>query len=263
MSSSANVHSIQALEEFRSALQRFKSEAQAPLNAVEGEINRVRVWLQERLQYWQNELRRRRRILEEAQSALRACEAMAVAAAVASGGRAAPDCSPLQAAVIRAKQRVQEAEQELRTVQEYIKRVEDAVASYQHQARQFVAVLDNDLLKGSELLNKSVAILLSYVSGSLGTSVGSGLDASSVSSSVGRPLMEGEGGGTETTQAPLDPVYITCSHCGGSGNEEVECNPCGGTGRRFDGSQCPHCRGLGVQAITCWRCQGKGSILKA
>src|SRR6266702_579455 len=182
MSLSANVRSIEALEELRGALMRFKSEAQSALNAAEGEINRTRAWLQERLYYWHNELKRRRRMLEEAQVALRTCEALVFAAALASGGRAAPDCSPQQAAVMRAKRLVEEAEQELRIVQEYIKRVEEAIASYQHQARQLAETLDNDLLKGSELLSRSVAILLSYASGSVGIS--SGVSDSSAASSV-------------------------------------------------------------------------------
>jgi hypothetical protein len=44
---------------------RFKSDAQVALTAVAREIERTRAWLQERLQFWQNELKRRRRALEE------------------------------------------------------------------------------------------------------------------------------------------------------------------------------------------------------
>ncbi len=163
MSSSANVRSIAVLEELKAALMRFKSDARGSLETADAEINRARAWLQERLAYWQSELKRRRRQLEEAETALAGCLMLAAA----SAGYA--DCSPLEAAVMRAKRRVEEAEQELRIVQQYIKMIEEAIVSYQRQARQLVQVLDNDLLKGAQLLSNSVAILESYMSESLGT----------------------------------------------------------------------------------------------
>src|SRR5712692_8024844 len=131
MGSSANVQSIAALEDLRGALMRFKDEAQKALQAAEMEIQRTRAWLQDRLQYWQSELRRRRRAWEEAQAALEACLAMAE-----STGLGILACRPLEAAGARARRRVEEAEQELRTVQVHMKRVEEATASYQRQARQ-------------------------------------------------------------------------------------------------------------------------------
>ena len=73
MSSSANVRSIAVLEELKSALMRFKSDARGSLEIAEVEISRVRSWLQERLEYWQSELKRRRRQLEEAEAALAGC----------------------------------------------------------------------------------------------------------------------------------------------------------------------------------------------
>ncbi len=235
---SANVRSIDALEEFRSALLRYKSDALSALNTAAIEINRIREWLQERLRYWQNELKRRQRALEGAQAALRACEAAALAA----------------------RRRVEEAEQELRTVQQWMKRVEEVITSYQRQAQQLATTLDNDLLKASDLLRKSAEILLSYTAGSIGSA---GISASSavpppVSSHKGEPAAEATN--ATATPAPLEPVYIDCTQCKGSGNEEIECNACGGTGHRADGSKCPHCRGLGIKAITCWLCEGTGSI---
>jgi hypothetical protein len=259
--SSANVHSIEALESLRGALMRFKGEAQGALNAAAMEIKRTQEWLQERLQYWQNELKRRQRALQEAEAKLSACLAMAAAANL-------PEvvCSIPQENVLRAQRRVREAEQELYTVQVYIKRVGEVVGIYQQQARRLASTLDNDLLKGAELLSESVAILMSYVAGStvagIAGTVGGTIDAlSGVSGNAGGS----SAGEVNASQGNLqrDGVgYINCSHCGGSGSEEVECNPCGGTGHRFDGSACPHCNGSGVKAIKCWRCEGTGSVLE-
>jgi len=253
MSSSANVLSIAALEELKAALMRFKSDARGSLETAEVEISRVRSWLQERLAYWQSELKRRRRQLQEAEAALAGCLMLAAA----SAGYA--DCSPLEAAVIRAKRRVEEAEQELRVVQQYIKMIEDTIFSYQRQARQLVQILDNDLLKGAQLLSNSVAILSSYASG------GSGISSASSGHDTSSPVSSGEigSGVKETGKAKFDSVYVNCPNCGGSGTEDVECNPCGGTGHRFDGEKCPYCRGLGKKTVDCLNCEGTGTVLKA
>ena len=177
MSSSANVRSFEALEALRSSLMRFKHEAQESMKAAAFEIERTRQWLQERLQAWQNELKRRKQRLEMAIAELRACEAMAIAAAAASGGYVAPDCGPQQVAVAYAKRRVQEAEDEIGVIQQHIKRVEEAIASYQSQVRRLETVLESDLLKGADLLSNSVNILTTYILQELSLSSASDIHA--------------------------------------------------------------------------------------
>lgn len=195
MNLSANVRSFEALGALRSALMRFKHEAQESLNAAAFEIERTRQWLQERLRAWQNELKRRKQRLEMAIADLRACEAMAVAAAAASGGYAAPDCSPQQAAVAYAKRQVQEAEDEIQVIQQHIKRVEEAILGYQSQARRLATVLESDLLKGADLLNKSIDILTTYVLQELAISsiseIGSAISALSSGSTTELPTTRG------------------------------------------------------------------------
>lgn len=258
MMSSAHVKAIETLGELRTALLRYKSEAQGALDAAGAEIQRTGEWLQERLHYWQKELIRRQAILGEAEAAFNKCRAQAYRDPE-TGRTYVPDCSKEQAIVMQAKRLVQEAESELHTVRECIRRVEEAVASYQHQARQLAGTLNGDLLKGSELLSRSVTILQSYASGTGGgaSAVGSDMGGASSASSS---LPEGVSAGAGNPQG--DPIYINCPQCGGSGNEDIECNPCGGTGHRFDGSDCPHCRGLAMKSINCWRCQGTGSVLE-
>lgn len=263
MSSEVNVHSIAALEELRSALMRFKDEAQIALTTMALVIERTRAWLQESLQRWQGELRRRQRALEEAQAALKACLVMAAAASIGSGGYAAVDCSPLEVKVSQAKRRVEEAEQEIRTIQYFIKATEEAVASYQKQANRLNNSLENELLKGAALLSRSVSILSSYASGSP-TSSSTSYAAYDTPPAAGTGAFGSSANiaGEATERMQFDSVYVSCPKCGGSGNEDVECNPCGGTGHRFDGTQCPHCNGLGKKAVSCLNCDGSGSVLK-
>ena len=156
MNSSANVQAIDALTTLKNALVRFSSDAQNALQAIEMEIQRTHTWLQERLQHWQSELRRREQILRQAELALQRC--------LNSGSRdRPPDCSQLYATVMQARRLVQEAEHELRIVQMHIRRLEEAESSYRKQVLRLSGALNSELPKGTSLLSRSSAILESYV----------------------------------------------------------------------------------------------------
>ena len=61
MSSQAEVHSIEALKDFRVALALYGEDTLAALGAVEAEIRRTIRWLQQdRPVYWQEQIKRRR-----------------------------------------------------------------------------------------------------------------------------------------------------------------------------------------------------------
>ena len=69
MSSQADVHSIEALKDFRVALALFGEEALAALGAVEMEVRRTVQWLQhDRRAYWQEQIKRRREQVATAQA---------------------------------------------------------------------------------------------------------------------------------------------------------------------------------------------------
>jgi len=75
MSPSANVQAIHSLEDLKGALGRFRGEARETLQAAEQEIRRTLDWLQERLNYWRSEVRRRQEKMWQAQEALARCRA--------------------------------------------------------------------------------------------------------------------------------------------------------------------------------------------
>jgi hypothetical protein len=210
MNSSANVRSIAALEDLRNGLMRFKGEAQGALLVADREINRTRAWLQERLTYWQFELKRRRRMLEEAQLAMSAC--------LRSGTRDhPPDCREPQALVERAQHLIQEAELELRTVQEHIKKVEQAVDSYQQQARRLIGTLEDELLKGAALLSNSTSILRSYVDGSSGGGTFLTTYTSSSQANTNVPsLTTNKAGRTDIQMISVADIDLSDSHVKGT-----------------------------------------------
>lgn len=76
MSKSANVRSIEALEQLRVSLARFTGEAHNPLNATVIEIRRTLEALNERLRYcyWQRQVEHREEIVMQARANLIHCQ---------------------------------------------------------------------------------------------------------------------------------------------------------------------------------------------
>jgi hypothetical protein len=158
---SAHVLSIQALEEFKGHLTRFNAQAQEILNATEIEIRRTLDWLQERLNYWRNEVRRRQEILTQAERALAACRAGGWYDK--NGYYHEPPCTAQWEAVHRARTYLAEAEAELRTVQEWTRLVERQAEEYHRQAQRLKAWLDGELPKANAFLERKITTLQSYI----------------------------------------------------------------------------------------------------
>jgi|GEM_PF-1002918 hypothetical protein len=158
--SSANVQAIHALDEFRGALARFHSDAQNGLTTAAQEIQRTLDWLQERANYWRNEVVRRQAAVNQAEATLARCQASGYRDK--DGYYHAPDCSAYQAAVLQARVRLREAEAELRNVQQWTRLVQQAIAEYQREAQRLATTLGNDLPKARALLTNSSNILQSY-----------------------------------------------------------------------------------------------------
>jgi hypothetical protein len=71
MAERARVTSVEALESFRASLIVYLSKARPTLEEAGQEVLRMRQWLEnDRRPYWENELRRRQRKLQEAEQAL-------------------------------------------------------------------------------------------------------------------------------------------------------------------------------------------------
>lgn len=71
MPEQAGVHSIEALERFRSALVIYQEKAAASLHEIGYEVARTRNWVHsERLPFWKSEIKRIQRNLDEAQQHL-------------------------------------------------------------------------------------------------------------------------------------------------------------------------------------------------
>ena len=161
MSYSANVQSVQALEEMKSALAGVRAEAQSSMDAAAIEIRRTQDWIQERVQHWQNEMKRCQAAVRQAAAALHRCESARYRDK--DGNVTEPDCSRFEAALAEAERRLAAAESELATAQRARQEIKQAVGAYERESRRLAASLNNDVLKASAMLDRTVGSLLAYL----------------------------------------------------------------------------------------------------
>lgn len=210
MSSSVNVHSVEAVDNLRSAYSRFQTEAQETLQAAEQEIHRTEGWLQERLTYWITEEQRRQEELRLATAALTRCEASGYRDPK-TGAYYKPACTAEKQAVLRTKAQLQEAQQRLKDVQTGIRMVGQAVDTYHIQAQRTTRLLSSSFPNAISFLTSKIADLQAYLSGGVGNA-----------STPGGYSSSSRGYGTAPHQGidivHLDQIDLSDSHVTGAGD---------------------------------------------
>src|SRR5688572_16039806 len=107
MAERAHVTSVEAIESFRASIIAYLGKARPVLEDACDEVFRTRQWLQQdRRVYWENQLKRRRKAMEEAEQALFSARL----------GNLREATSAEMAAVTRARRAFNEAEEKLRLV---------------------------------------------------------------------------------------------------------------------------------------------------
>jgi hypothetical protein len=162
--SSANVRSVQALEDLKVALSHFADEASQSLRAAELDIRRTFEFLETRQRHWEGELRRRVEALRGAEAALSFCRAQA-ARDPETGQVYVPDCSRQERAVQEMRSLVAAARRELETVQASAQRVREAATEYSREAQRLAALMNGELPKAGATLERKIASLHAYLVG--------------------------------------------------------------------------------------------------
>ena len=149
----AHVTSVDALESFRSSLIIYLSKARPTLEEVSADVQRTRGWLEgEQRMYWENELRRRARALEEAQQALFSSKLSNLR-----------EVSALeQMAVQRTKRALEEAEAKLRTLKQWNRVFDNRVGPLVKQMEKLHTVLANDMVQAVAFLTQAISTLEAY-----------------------------------------------------------------------------------------------------
>jgi inhibitor of KinA sporulation pathway (predicted exonuclease) len=149
----AKVSSIDAIEQFRSALIVFISKARPTLEEIASEVTRTKQWLQnDQRSYWEQQLKVRARELERAQAELftaRLSKIQQVSAAQ-------------QMAVQRAHRGIREAEEKARVLKKWSRDLENRSEPMVKEIEQLHGYLTTDMGRAVAYLNEIVKSLQAY-----------------------------------------------------------------------------------------------------
>ncbi len=151
-----DVRSIDVLRDVREAFVLFAEDAQSALGSMDGEIRRCIDWLtHDQRIHWQSEIKRRSEKLSEAKAELHRKQLSQMF------GEHAHD-SEQREGVREAKRRLEEAEDKLETVHRWLPVVERAVSEYHGQARPFADIIEFDVQRSVDLLDRMIVALEEY-----------------------------------------------------------------------------------------------------
>lgn len=132
----AQVTSLEALEAFRARLIIYREKAGRVLDEISDEVVRTRLWLQtDRVTHWQGQIRRCHKELEMRQQELFSAQLSGLRDA--SYGQ--------QHAVVRAKQKLREAEERLQRVKIWNRQFDQRVEAPARQVEKLRHTLQHDL----------------------------------------------------------------------------------------------------------------------
>jgi chromosome segregation ATPase len=153
MAGQAQITSVEALETFRADLIVFLGQMRPVVDEVGSELVRMKSWLQnEQREHWENQARRRRRKLEEAQAELFNARLSTL-----------QDSSILQHMAVQQTQRaVQEAEHKLARLKKWDRELENLADPLVKPVNQLQGFLAADMAKAVAYLTQVVQTLEAY-----------------------------------------------------------------------------------------------------
>lgn len=149
----AHVTSTDAIESFRANVIVYLAKTRPLLEDACDEVMRVRQWLQQdRRMHWENQVRRRTRELENANQALYSSRLANLREVTTAE----------QAAVLRAKRALDEAQEKLRLVKRWTLEFDQRVGPLVKQLEQLRTMLSNDMPKAAIHLAQVLKTLEAY-----------------------------------------------------------------------------------------------------
>jgi chromosome segregation ATPase len=153
MADRAQVTSVEALESFRAKLVVYVNKARAAVDETSSEVYRTRQWLQnDQRRYWDDQLRIRRKKLEQAQSELSSARLSSLQDPTAR----------LQMIVRKARESVHEAEAKLNLLKKWDRELENRAEPLLRQTNQLQHALNNEMPKALAYLAQVVKTLDAY-----------------------------------------------------------------------------------------------------
>jgi hypothetical protein len=157
MSSQAEVRSIEALKQFRSALALFAEDALAALGGVDMEVRRTVHWVQhDRLAYWQEQIKRRRELVAMAQAEVFKRQ-------LAKTPEYSPAFSEQKEILRKAEASLRDAEYRLTLVKKWEPALQQAVFEYHGSVRRIKTLAGGDVPRAIALLERIIDALEAYL----------------------------------------------------------------------------------------------------
>jgi len=153
MSEQARVSSIDALEQFRAELIQYILKARTALEEASSDVRHTQDWLdRDRYLHWSNEIRKRTKLLRQAEQELYSANLT----------------RPLEAhalhkmAVHKAKRALDEAEEKMRVITRWRSRFDRLATPHLRGLDPLLAILSQDLPRGVSVLGESIKALQAY-----------------------------------------------------------------------------------------------------
>ncbi len=155
MNARAHVQSMEAVEQFRSALVSYRDHAGALLEEMTGEVLRTRLWLQQdRAMHWRGQCHARRKNLDELKAAWFRAE-------LTSSGRRGVSEMDMR----RAREALRHAEAKQEAVKRWIHRFDSHVSPLAVPLEHLQDVLSGDLVRATARLRSLLRTLDGYLEG--------------------------------------------------------------------------------------------------
>ncbi len=153
MSEQAKISSIEALEAFRADLIQYIAKARVALEDMEGDVRRTQTWLDtDRAQHWERQWKMWTKNLHQAEQELY------------SANLTNPQASNAfqKMAVLKAKRKVDEAEEKIRVVKKWRQTFENRATPLLRQLDPMFHLVGQQLPKGVFALTESIKALQAY-----------------------------------------------------------------------------------------------------
>jgi hypothetical protein len=195
MPNRANVTSLDALKAFRANLIIYVTKARPTLEEVGADVLRTRLWLEnDQRSYWENQIRRRTRVLEEAQAALFSSKLSNLREVTVAE----------QTAVLMARRSLAEAEDKLKIIKHWTRDFDNRTQPMTRQLEKLHTVLSNDMSQALAYLSQAIDALEAYAQVMPPSSSGAVTDQGGQAKSGGKEqsqeissVAESEAGGNE------------------------------------------------------------------
>jgi hypothetical protein len=159
---SARVQSIDALKTFRLSLWKFAEVAARVLTDADGEMQRMRIWLEtEQQSYWRGQIQKRSELVT------RARDAMLSRKLYKNVDGTHPSAVEEEKALKLAVQRLEEANQKFNHVRRYMQHLQKQILLYQAQVQQLANAIQVEVPMAAGRLEDLVTSLEAYVAGGM------------------------------------------------------------------------------------------------